>query len=317
MRSGCPPNRERHERADVRMTLRAQLTARVHRHTASPQPQPWAGATRAPCAPGTRRDGPADSQAGQPGGRGEATSYRPRPAGQGDVMPLRPEPRTSRSDARLHPAGERARDPLAVRDDAAGRVTARPNARARHHSARRARGPKRATYDKPRGLSGDLTQAGSEKSRYPARGMPPPPSLRRSRPAFRVTGATPSGRPGPRATNSHKRQAGAAPFKKDRWAAWRAPVVAVPRHAGQRAFEAQARGHGGWRAGVAAGGTAAPRRAATQAGPAIKERRRDRARAAVSARARARWRPPLSVAGAHGRGRARALHSSLLVMQRS
>ena len=64
--------------------------------------------------------------------------------------------------------------------------------------------------------------------------MPPPPSLRRSRPAFRVTGATPSGRPGPRATNSHKRQAGAAPFKKDRWAAWRAPVVAVPRHAGQR-----------------------------------------------------------------------------------
>jgi len=128
-------------------------------------------------SPGTRRDGPADSQAGQPGGRGEATSYRPRPAGQGDVMPLRPEPRTSRSDARLHPAGERARDPLAVRDDAAGRVTARPNARARHHSARRARGPKRATYDKPRGLSGDLTQAGSEKARHPARAVPPQPAV--------------------------------------------------------------------------------------------------------------------------------------------
>ena len=188
MRSGCPPNRERHERADVRMTLRAQLTARVHRHTASPQPQPWAGATRAPCAPGTRRDGPADSQAGQPGGRGEATSYRPRPAGQGDVMPLRPEPRTPRSDARLHHADERARDPLAVRGDTAGRVTARPEARARHHSARRARGPKRATYDKPRGLSGDLTQAGSEKSRYPARDVTAQPRRKPGRPAVQPGG---------------------------------------------------------------------------------------------------------------------------------
>jgi hypothetical protein len=170
-----------------------------------------------PSGPGRPRDGRALSQAGQPasrGGRGEARSHRPRPAGQGDVMPLRPEPRTSRSDARLHQAGERARDPLAVRGDAAGRVTARPEARARHHSARRARGPKRATYDKPRGLSGDLTQAGSEKSRHPARGMPPPPSLRRSRPAFRVTGATPSGRPGPRATNSHKRRPARPPSRK-------------------------------------------------------------------------------------------------------
>ncbi len=186
-------------------------------------PRPWAGTTRAPLLC-TRRDGPAHGQAGEPGGRGEATSYRQRPAGQGDVMPLRPEPRTQDQTRASIKADERARDPLAVRGDAAGRVTARPNARARHHSARRARGPKRATYDKPRGLSGDLTQAGSEKSRHPARGMPPPPSLRRSRPAFRVTGATPSGRPGPRATNSHKRQAGAAPFKEERWAAWCAPI---------------------------------------------------------------------------------------------
>jgi hypothetical protein len=86
--------------------------------------------------------------------------------------------------------------------------------------------------------------------------------------AGRVTGATPSGRPGPQATNSQKRQAGAAPFKEDRWTAWRAPAPAIPRHAGQRASFAQARGVGGWRAGGAAGGTAAPRRAASQAGPA-------------------------------------------------
>jgi hypothetical protein len=38
----------------------------------------------------------------------------------------------------------------------------------------------------------------------------------------------------PASAHSHKRRAGAAPFKKDRWAAWRASLLAVARHAGQR-----------------------------------------------------------------------------------
>ena len=69
-----------------------------------------AGAPRAPyLRVRTRRDNPAQSQAGQPGGRGEATSYKPRPAGQGDVMPLRPEPRTQdQTRASVQPAGGRA-----------------------------------------------------------------------------------------------------------------------------------------------------------------------------------------------------------------
>jgi hypothetical protein len=110
--------------------------------------------------------------------------------------------------------------------------------------------------------------------------MPPPPSLNRSRPAFRVTGATPSGRPGPRATNSHKRQAGAAPFRKDRWAAWRVPS---------------------W-----------PSRA-TQASAPLKPRRAELAAGAPASRPAGQ--PPTGarrrfVAVAHGRGRARAVPRS-------
>jgi hypothetical protein len=128
------------------------------------------------------------------------------------------------------------------------------------------------------------------------------------RSARRVTGATPSGRPGPRATNSHKERAGAAPSKEDRWTAWRAPALAIPRHAGQRASEAQACGIGGWRAGVAADGTAAPGRAASQAGPAQKRKTprsrasfrpypSSRAMAAASVRSR-RARPRTATSGA-------------------
>jgi hypothetical protein len=54
----------------------------------------------------------------------------------------------------------------------------------------------------------------SEKSRHPARGMPPQLSLSRSRPAFRVTGATPSGRPGPRAPTATSHQPARPPSGK-------------------------------------------------------------------------------------------------------
>ena len=141
-----------------------------------------------------------------------------------------------------------------------------------------------------------VTQAGSEKSRYPARGMPPPPSLNRCRPAFRVTGATPSGRPGPRATNSHKRQAGAAPFKADRWAAWRAP--AWPNRATQASAPLKP-----WRAAWRLARRRRGRRdsrlqARGVPGRSSLKRKTPRSRASCRpARARARWRPPLSVAG--------------------
>ncbi len=236
----------------------------------------------------------------------------------------------SRSDARLHQAIERACGPLdeswppcGARDRSPTRQGAPPQCAACPR-------PKRATYDNPRGLSGDLTQAGSEKSRHPARGMPPPPSLNRCRPAFRVTGATPSGRPGPRASNSHKGQAGAAPFKERPLGCVARALPAIPRHAGQRASFAQARGVGGWRAGGAAGGTAASRRAAAQAGPA-RERKTPRSRANCrprpSSRAMAassvrsqRARPRTGTSGARvparpaplvtGRGRARQSHGA-------
>jgi hypothetical protein len=101
--------------------------------------------------------------------------------------------------------------------------------------------------------------------------MPPSPSLNRRQHCIPRDGRDALGPTWPAGDYSHKPQAGAAPFRKDRWAAWRAFRLAVARHAGQRASETQARGHGGWRARGAAGGSAASRRAASQAGPALKE----------------------------------------------
>jgi hypothetical protein len=85
----------------------------------------------------------------------------------------------------------------------------------------------------------------------------------------------------------------------------------------ERSAEAKARGHGGWRAGDAAGGPAVSRRAAEQAGRAFKERSLG-CGARVQSRHRAPRRPaPLrSGASAHGRVRARALLAAGLVMQR-
>ena len=90
---------------------------------------------------------PPDSRRGVAGG--PRRSHRPTaqargPGGDNTVIARAAH---SKSDARLQQAGERARDPLLVRGDVAGRVTARPQATARRHRARRARGPKRATSD--------------------------------------------------------------------------------------------------------------------------------------------------------------------------
>lgn len=98
-----------------------------------------------------------------------------------------------------------------IKDDTSGRATSslRPpicwsrDRSSPHRGAppqpRRARGPKRAAADKPRGLSGVATRGSGAHSRGARRAPCHHHLLSRYRPARRVTGATPSGRPGPRA----------------------------------------------------------------------------------------------------------------------
>ena len=92
----------------------------------------------------------------------------------------------------------------------AGRVTARHLAAARHLRRGVPEGQSAGRPIMPGIIGRSDQRERSELPGYPARAVPPPPfpSLRRS--ARRVTGATPSGRPGPRA-HKQQPQAGAAP----------------------------------------------------------------------------------------------------------
>lgn len=85
----------------------------------------------------------------------------------------------------------------------------------------------------------------------------------------------------------------------------------------ERSAEAEARGHGGWRAGGAAGAISRLQ-ARGGAGRSGLQGKTAGLRGAlpVSQSRAAQASAPLSAASAHGRGRARALHSFVLVMQR-
>jgi hypothetical protein len=65
--------------------------------------------------------------------------------------------------------------------------------------------------------------------------MPRPPSLTQQT-CIPRDGRDALGPTWPAGAHSHEGQAGAAPFKKNRWAARRASILAVVRHAGQRAM---------------------------------------------------------------------------------
>ena len=120
-----------------------------------------------------------------------------------------------------------------IEDDTSGRATSLPSLPTcwwRDRSSprrgvpplpRRARGPKRAAADKPRGLSGAATEGSGAHSRGTRRApcQPPPSLIAAVGPARRVTGATPSGRPGPRAPTTHTATSRRGPDSvNDRWA---------------------------------------------------------------------------------------------------
>jgi hypothetical protein len=141
----------------------------------------------------------------------------------------------------------------------------------------------------------------------------PPPPIRRSQLICTARdGRDALGPTWPAGQNSHKRQAGAAPFKESSLAGAALAHVVVDhceRRDRERSASAKARGDGGWRAGVAAGALSRPQARGGSSRSSL-HRKTPRCRARFhSCRARTTWRPPLSVAGAHGRGRVRAVLS--------
>jgi hypothetical protein len=198
--------------------------ARASRHLASTRGSRQAtargvegGHERRHQSPTLRSECPPESRRGKAvRGRGRAESHRPGLVGRGDIRPyaqsarLKEEPRSRASRASA------ARTCARVPEDQSARLT----------------------------ITGPLSGAAippsprerSEKSRHPARAVPPPPSV--SRPsARRVTGATHSGRPGPPAPRPEATsRRGPARRRKTAGLRARASVSTTARHAGQRAI---------------------------------------------------------------------------------
>jgi hypothetical protein len=303
----------------------------VHLPATQPRPPPWP-ARRVPRARRAARGVTAEPAARPlscpavgPRRSHRSTAQARGPGGDNAVIARAAHPR---SDARLHQAGERARDPLLVpadgaRDRSSTRQGAPPFVRGvpEGQSARLPiiRADYRATLRRPGAKSRGTRHAPCRTSRS---WSPSPCTALDGRDAL-----------GPTWTAGHKQpqatcRLGPLQGRPLDCVARARPVI--PRHTGQRASFAQARGVGGWRAGVAAGRTAAPRRAASRAGPAQKRmtpRSRascrpsstSRAMAAASVRSR-RARPRTGTSGARiaahpaprvtGRGRARQSHGA-------
>jgi hypothetical protein len=189
-----------------------------------------AGTSDATSSPALRSACPPESRRGEAvRGRGRAKSHTPGLAGRGDIRPyvqsarLREEPRSANAE--------------------------------RHRVVRaRARGPKRATSDNGAPLSGGVphpTLRGAERKVAVPGARPAPAAVRgHRRRARRVTGATSSGRPAPRAGRQPRASSQRGPaFKKGRWAAWRAPSRRrAPRRPAHRWSVASAHGRGRARA---------------------------------------------------------------------